>query len=41
MVAVSWQQDDFALKLLDGIRTVGTLDEGFGDDEPIIFVDAD
>lgn len=41
MIAISWQQDDFAFKLLDGVWAVGTLDEGFGDDKPIVFVDAD
>ena len=41
MVAVGWQQDDFAFKLFYGVWAVGTLDEGFGDDKPIVFVDAD
>ena len=41
MIAVGWQQDDFAFKLLDGLWAVGTFDESFGDDKPIVFVDAD
>ena len=41
MIAISWQQDDFAFKLFYGVWAVGTLDEGFGDDKPIVFVDAD
>ena len=41
VVTVGWQQDYFAFKLFYGVWTVGTLDEGFGDDEPIVFVDAD
>ena len=41
MIAISWQQDDFAFKFLDGVWVVGTLDEGFEDDKPIVFVDAD
>lgn len=41
MIAVCWQQDDFAFKLFYGVWTVGTLDEGFGDNKPIVFVNTD
>ena len=41
MVAVGWQQDDFAFRLFYGVWAVGTFDESFGDDEAIVFVDAD
>ena len=41
MVTVRGKQNRLALKLFNGVRAVGTLNKGFGNDKSVILVNAD
>ena len=41
MVVVGGEQNRLALKLFDGVWTVGALNEGFGNDKSVVLVKAD